>query len=364
MYSRARLARKYLHYYLTASNGKGHGIHSPFVYAFVKNVLNDDGVYPAYDAVEKMRARLSADRRMLEIEDWGAGSVLDGEATVEDETVREERTVHDERAVREDKTVRGLPGVREDELIRGVGGIREDGWVAKGETRGDVGRAVAEVSDRDEEGIAAGAVNAKKEKNEKNEGKAAVQARTRFRSVSQLAVHAAKSRKLGQLLFRIAHYYQPRTILELGTCLGISTAYLSYGAPKAKLLTIEGAPAIADEAEKNFRDLGLHNIEVVTGNFEDWLPLVLDRLGGIELAFIDGNHRKEPTLRYFHLLMGRVVLPAVLIFDDIHWSAGMEEAWETIRRDPRVLLTVDLFFVGLVFLREEFKRKQDFVIRF
>jgi predicted O-methyltransferase YrrM len=94
------------------------------------------------------------------------------------------------------------------------------------------------------------------------------------------------------------------------------------------------------------------------------LPEVVERLDKIDLVFVDGNHRREPTLNYFNLLMPRMSSSSVLIFDDIHWSSEMEEAWETIRRDGRVLLTVDLFFVGFVFLRSAFKVKQDFVIRY
>ncbi len=289
MYSRSRLAQKYLRYYFTASNGRGHGIHSPFVYAFVKNILNDSRPFPAYARVEKMRARLLKDRRRLEIEDLGAGSVLGSGSALSSGSAL---------------GIRSVPG---------------DGSTFD---------------------------------------------RAKYRSVSQLARYAAKPRRLGQLLFRIAHYYQPRTILELGTSLRLSTAYMGYAAPAARLLTIEGAPAIAREAEKNFREQGLENIELVTGNFDEWLPAVLKKMPRVDLAFIDGNHRMEPTLHYFNLLMERAATPAVLIFDDIHWSGEMEQAWETIKQDPRVMLTVDLFFIGLVFLRNEYKVKQDFVIRY
>jgi hypothetical protein len=109
--------------------------------------------------------------------------------------------------------------------------------------------------------------------------------------------------------------------------------------------------------------LGL-SAKVVVGNFDLVLPGVLEEMGGVDMAFVDGNHRKDPTLAYFNQLMERAGRPAVLIFDDIHWSEEMEEAWGAIKSDPRVYLTIDLFFIGLVFLREEFKVKQDFVIRF
>src|SRR3954467_14153682 len=126
MYSRLQLARKYIRYYLTASNGKGHGVHSPFVYDFIRNVLNDKRAYPAYASVEGLRARLLGDQRVLEVEDLGAGS--------------------------------------------GV-------------------------------------------------------SKSRQRRVAEIARYAAKPAKLGRLLYRIASYYGCSTVVELGTSLGLSTAY-------------------------------------------------------------------------------------------------------------------------------------------
>jgi predicted O-methyltransferase YrrM len=205
------------------------------------------------------------------------------------------------------------------------------------------------------------------------------------RSIGDITRRAAKSARLGQLLYRVARYYGPGTVLELGTSLGFSTAYLAAGAGvgaaaggaegeagsrvwpagggAAKVWSVEGAVQVAAVAEKNLRSLGLP-VRQVVGNFDDVLPGVLQEMGTVGLAFVDGNHRREPTLAYFELLMTYAAPQAVLIFDDIHWSREMEEAWTAIKNDPRVYLTIDLFFIGLVFLREEFKVKQDFVIRY
>ena len=147
MYSRYRLAQKYLTYYLTAANGKGHGIHSPFVFDFVLNVLNDRVAYPDYAAIEGLRRRLRRDDTLLEIEDLGAGSA----------------------------------------------------------------------------------------------GKAPLQ-----RSIGDITRRAAKSARLGQLLYRVARYYGPGTVLELGTSLGFSTAYLAAGAGV-------GAAAGGEEGEAGAR---------------------------------------------------------------------------------------------------------------
>ena len=76
MYSKSGIALKYLQHYFTASNGKGHGTHSPFIFHFITNVLNDKKHYPDYDKVEGLRKRLLKDNTVLTIEDLGAGSSI------------------------------------------------------------------------------------------------------------------------------------------------------------------------------------------------------------------------------------------------------------------------------------------------
>jgi predicted O-methyltransferase YrrM len=184
------------------------------------------------------------------------------------------------------------------------------------------------------------------------------------RSVSSIVRRAAKPKKFGQLLYRIAAYYQPQTILELGTSLGLSTAYLALGNPKAKVYTIEGSTQIASVAKNNFRELGLSNIELREGAFSEQLPGLLREAGLVDLAFIDGDHRYSSTLDYFEQLLVRKAAHTVMIFDDIHWSEGMQLAWNRICQDPRVMLSVDLFFLGMVFFNPSFRVKQHFRIRF
>ena len=265
MYSRIQLAIKYLSYYFSASNGKGHGTHSPFVFDFIINVLNDPTVYSEYGRVEERRVVMLKDDRVLTITDFGAGS-------------------------------------------------------------------------------------------SKSSGNQ--------RSVSSIASSAVKPKKFGQLLFRMVRKYKPATILELGTSLGITSAYLAIGNPQAEMITMEGSGEIAEVAKSNFRELNFTNIELVQGDFDLTLPVVLSRLSTIDFVFVDGNHRKEPTLNYFNQLLPKTSSQTILVFDDIHWSREMEEAWELIKSHPSVKCAVDLFFIGVIFFREEFKEKQDFIIRF
>ena len=116
--------------------------------------------------------------------------------------------------------------------------------------------------------------------------------------------------------------------------------------------------------EENFAKLKLKNIELVKGNFDDTLPTVLSSLPTVDLAFIDGNHRYQPTLNYFEQILVKSNHQSIIILDDIHWSREMEEAWQMIQQHSAVTMTIDLFFIGIVLLRDEFKIKQHFSVRF
>lgn len=183
------------------------------------------------------------------------------------------------------------------------------------------------------------------------------------RTIGEIAERSLKHAKYGQLLFRLVYYFKPNTVLELGTSLGITTCYLGSANPNAKVITIEGSAEIMKEAKRNFSELGLDNIETVTGNFDDVFSAVVSSRSPVDFVFIDGNHRKEPTLRYFSLCLDRVHNDSVFVFDDIHWSGEMEQAWQVIKAHPKVTVTIDLFFLGLVFFRAG-QEKEHFILRF
>lgn len=188
--------------------------------------------------------------------------------------------------------------------------------------------------------------------------------KTDQRTVSSIAKSAAKSKKLGQVLFRIIRFYQPSNILELGTSLGITTSYLALGKADATVITMEGSKEIAQVAKRNLGNLEIRNTEIIEGNFDNTLSSIISGLSSVDFGFIDGNHRKEPTERYFRQLLSKTNNDSILVFDDIHWSTEMEAAWQTIKDHEAVRCTIDLFFIGLVLFRKEFKEKQQFVIRF
>lgn len=183
------------------------------------------------------------------------------------------------------------------------------------------------------------------------------------RRVKDIARTALKPRRQAELLHRIVRHFQPGTVLELGTSLGLTTLYLARGTPQGRVFTIEGAPEVHAMAQHNFHAVGQRNIVPLRGSFRDRLPEVLDSMERLDLAFIDGHHAQEPCLRYFEQCLGKAHNDSVFILDDIHWSPGMEAAWEAIMAHPRVTVTIDLFKFGLVFLRTE-QQREHFRLRY
>lgn len=264
MYTALQLAAKYLRYYRTASNGKGHGVHSPFVFDFIKNVLRDKTRYKDYASVEALRKKLLSRKDSIEIEDFGAGSTT---------------------------------------LI------------------------------------------------------------TRKRAVKDVAATSLKPKKYAQLLYRIAKRYNCNSVVELGTSFGITTSYLA-AAGAENVTSFEGSPAIAAIAKEQFKASHLQNVKVLLGNMDDTIPRFVKDAPPQDLFFLDGNHRKEPTLLYFEQLLTLAKPNSIFIIDDIHWSEGMEEAWGLLKSHKAVTLSLDLFFIGILFVDPSFLVKQSFTIRF
>lgn len=182
------------------------------------------------------------------------------------------------------------------------------------------------------------------------------------RSIGSIARWSSVSLKSGKLLFRIAQYYQPDKIFELGTGLGISTAWLAKGYPSAKVISVEGSPQKAGFARDQIDMLGLSNVTVLTANFDDILSDLSIEPSERIIVFLDGNHRYEPTMRYLNHFLDSTSKEMLIILDDIHWSGEMEQAWREIRGMERVNVMLDLFFMGLIFTREGLNR-QDFLLR-
>ena len=182
------------------------------------------------------------------------------------------------------------------------------------------------------------------------------------RAISQIAKNAGISKKRAELLFRITNYFQPENILEIGTSLGLATSALSLGNKNAKIITLEGCPETAAVAKRRFDEFDLHNITAEVTEFSIYLKTPGIQLSSFGLIYFDGNHSKAATLEYFELMLPTTANDSVWIFDDIHWSHEMEEAWDIIKNHPKVTVTIDSFQWGLVFFRSE-QPKEHFVIR-
>ncbi len=254
---------KYLKYRMKAKHSGAYGIHSPFLYDLILDVIEDEIPYYSMDDIWELRQELLADKSEIEVTDLGAGSK---------------------------------------------------------------------------------AIFSKK------------------RRISDIAKHSGSNEKFGEMLFRFVVRFQPEALLEIGTSLGIGTLYMALPNSKAKVYTIEGCPNTAKIAKDNFSLFEVKNIKQYIGNFDNKLPEILSEIPKLDFVFFDGNHKKEPTLKYFEMCLEKADNKSVFIFDDIYWSDQMEEAWNIIKKHPKVTMTIDLFRFGIVFFNPELS-KQNFVVK-
>lgn len=182
------------------------------------------------------------------------------------------------------------------------------------------------------------------------------------RLISKIAKTAGVTSGNAELLFRIVHYFKPSTVLEIGTSLGLATSAISLGNPDSRITTLEGCLETSKAAKSQFEKFRLTNINPVVSEFKHYLESKNRKSKIVNLIYFDGNHQKEATLQYFDLLLPTVTNNSVWIFDDIHWSPEMEQAWETIKKNPKVTVTIDTFQWGFVFFRHE-QEKEHFTIR-
>ncbi len=277
----------WLKHQLTARNTGGHGVHSPYLFEWVRMVMSDKNTYYVWDEIEEIRQEMLKDTRELEFVDYGSGGPLPTSPS-------KGRSANMRRVC--DIAKGSLARRKEAQLL-----ARLVGWLGRplliSPSRGGIGDEASE----DRNGL---------------------------------------------------------TIVELGTSLGVTTAYLAAMDSRNKVVTYEGCSAVAEVARANWEKLGLSNIACVVGEITvDSLQLAVDSLSGIDVAFIDANHTCEATLTYFNALASRVHEKSVVVVDDIHYNEDMEKAWKAICADERVTTTMDLYRMGLVFFDKHYWRK-------
>ena len=187
--------------------------------------------------------------------------------------------------------------------------------------------------------------------------------------VKDLAKAHLKPARIAQIIHQIILKYKYKNVIELGTSLGITASYIAsaikenYPFNETNFTTIEGIHDVRNVALKQFEELALSNyVNAVAGDFNEKLNDVLKNYQSIDVFFVDGNHTYEATMEYFYKALPLAHNNSVFIFDDIYWSPGMTKAWKEIKQNQNVFQTVDLFFIGLVFFRNE-QNKQHFKLR-
>jgi predicted O-methyltransferase YrrM len=183
-----------------------------------------------------------------------------------------------------------------------------------------------------------------------------------WRKIRDIVSYSSSNKKKGKFLYSFTRWFSPDKIIELGTCVGIGTMYLSKGSPRSEIITVEGNNALADIAIEGFNSIDCHNISLVKGNFDDVLQTLQKSLQGRVLVYMDGNHQYIPTMKYFDFFYS-VMKDGCIIIDDIRWSPEMKKAWHQIINRNDVFISIDLFNKGLVFKREGLN-KQHMRIRY
>lgn len=236
--------RHFLRYYFKANTI--YGIHSPYAYGFIRNVLDTNKDFYAFQPIEVERKAMEVSNEEIEIQDYGSGS----------------------------KVTNGTK-----------------------------------------------------------------------RTIREIVKSATSGRWKCRLLFNIARRQKPKRVLELGTNLGIGTSYLASASANLELVTIEADKSLYQYSLDLFKRLDLHNIKCVCATFDDFLANNDDEY---DLIYIDGNHKKKDTIDYFNRLYHHGKVKQVIILDDIDWSYGMAEAWNTINSNLNSSISIDMFKIGII----------------
>ena len=183
-------------------------------------------------------------------------------------------------------------------------------------------------------------------------------------SMSKLIRRSSMSPPYGFLLNHLVKHYKAKRILELGTHLGVGSSYLYAGNQLDSLITLEGSARLTELAFSHFNRQGFSEIQQVNGLFEVILPNILRANSSFDLIFFDGHHDGDATYSYFLQCLPFRHSGSVFVFDDIHWSRDMHEAWKKICQHESVRISIDLYRMGIVFFREEKLRSEHFCLRY
>ncbi|MFN3851727.1 MAG: O-methyltransferase [Spirosomataceae bacterium] len=185
---------------------------------------------------------------------------------------------------------------------------------------------------------------------------------SRHRKIKDIAQKASKKPYLAQFIYRTIRYFGYKNIIDLGTSLGLTTAYEALAANNGKVISFEGCPQTTQIARTNLQELGIDNTEILVGNLDEILLKKIQKTERIDFAFFDANHRYKPTIEYFKICLEKAYEDSCFVFDDIYWSDEMKQAWDEIKAHESVTISIDFFWVGMVFFRKK-QPKQHFILR-
>lgn len=171
------------------------------------------------------------------------------------------------------------------------------------------------------------------------------------------ACRVSKPEKAARFMYLLVREFRPTQAIELGTNVGISSAYQAAGlaanGDNGRLVTLEASPYRLRIAQELHARVGLKNLDYRQGLFTETLDDSIEEFGPFDFAFIDGHHTYEGTLDYFDRVWRHAHEDALFVFDDIRWSEGMKRAWAELQSDSRIALAVDLWSVGVCVARRE-----------
>lgn len=171
------------------------------------------------------------------------------------------------------------------------------------------------------------------------------------RKVSDILKYNSSDQKAARLLYRLCRYFKVGKVLELGTSLGVATQAMSLSNDDIHITTIEGSPEVQEFASSMIKKLGIHNVDSINGKFEEILAQKKDTM--YDLIYIDGHHDGAATIAYFNSCLEYSHKDTIFVLDDIYWSSDMTVAWNELCHHAQVTASVDLYDMGLLFLRKE-----------
>ncbi len=183
--------------------------------------------------------------------------------------------------------------------------------------------------------------------------------KTNIRRVNKIAKHGVSTALQSQLFYKLINYLNCKVSVELGTSIGLNTLYLALANKNGMVHTFEGSEQLYDFAKKLAVQNTCNNINFINAKFDEALPRFFEEHPAVDFFYIDGNHTYQATINYFNLALKYKTNHSVFVFDDIYWSPQMTDAWEEIKKNKQVTLTIDTFYFGLVFFKSEFKEKVD-----